>query len=409
MSDDPIKPLLVALEVSPDNEPLRVHVVKELLRSRRWRQAEEVAQRLSGGAHEPLGLLAQARGALARGDGGAASRLYHKAIAADRSLIDEALEAELAVDTEALRVPSSSPDGAPLPVESLPERGPRVTFDDIGGMEGLKEKIRLSILYPLQKPEIYAAYGKRVGGGLLMYGPPGCGKTHIARATAGELGANFYILALNEILSMWLGQSEKQLAELFSTARKHAPSVIFIDEVDALGAKRSDMHSTSTRAIVSQFLTEMDGIGSDNAKVMVLGATNMPWNVDSALRRPGRFDRTLFVPPPDRHAREQILQIHVRGRKMGPGVNFAELARKTDHFSGADLRHVVELATERALSDALKSGDLRDISARDFELALKECKPSTTEWLRRAKNYVNFANQDGTYDELAAFLEKARI
>lgn len=406
MTDDPLAPLLAALDVTPDNEPLRIHLVRELLKARRWEQADEVAAPLRVGSGRPLALLAASRAALSRGDSDESRRRYSEAIGLDRSLIDEALEAELEADAP-LKVPTAGENTDPVEVRS--ESGPRITFDSIGGMDALKEKIRLSILYPLQKPEIYAAYGKKIGGGLLMYGPPGCGKTHIARATAGELGASFFILSLNEVLSMWLGQSEKQLAELFATARKQAPAVIFIDEVDALGAKRSDMQSSASRSVVSQLLTEMDGVGAKNERVMVLAATNMPWNVDSALRRPGRFDRTLFVPPPDRAAREQILAIHCQGRRLAPGLSLADLARQTDHFSGADLSHLVEMATERALEDALKSGNLRDVNARDFTLALKECKPSTLEWLRRAKNYVNFANQEGTYDELATFLEKARI
>ena len=408
VSDDPLDALLAALKLSPDNLPLRQHVVQELLKSRRYRQAAEVAEPLLGSEHRALGLLARARQELAENRLDQARTSYREAITLNSKLIDEGLETELEVQ-QPLRVP--------LPGEGKGEREDtleddnrmRITFDQIGGMDSLKEKIRLSILYPLQKPEIYAAYGKKIGGGLLLYGPPGCGKTYLARATAGELGANFYTLSLNEILSMWLGESEKALARLFETARQHAPSVIFIDEVDALGAKRSDFNSATGRAIVSQFLVEMDGIVSNNQKVMVLGATNMPWNVDSALRRPGRFDRVLFVPPPDRPAREQILQIHCQNRRLSSAVNLAEMATKTEHFSGADLSHLVEMATERALSEALRSGQLREVDQRDFQMALKECRPSTMEWLRRAKNYVNFANQDGLYDDLDRYLEKARI
>jgi len=407
VSDDLISALLAALQVSPDNDALRVQVVRELLKARRWSEALENSTPLRVGAHKALAQLAAARVSLAAGEIEVARALYKDAITLDRKMIDENLEAELEGSTK-LTVGS-------VPTEKLEmeahedENRLRITFAEIGGMDQLKEKIRLSILYPLQKPEIYAAYGKKIGGGLLLYGPPGCGKTHLARATAGEIGANFYTLSLNEVLSMWLGESEKQLANLFSTARNNAPAVIFIDEVDALGGKRSDMQSHSTRAIVSQFLVEMDGIVAQNQKVMILGATNMPWNVDSALRRPGRFDKVLFVPPPDKPAREQILGIHCKGRKLDGTVRLADIAAKTDHFSGADLAHVVELATERALADALKSGNLRDVTSADFQSALKESRPSTMEWLRRAKNYVNFANQDGMYDDLDAYLEKARI
>jgi transitional endoplasmic reticulum ATPase len=405
MSDDLISILLSTLEEKPDNDPLRAQVVTQLLKARRWEQAVELATPLRVTQYKGLTQLAGAHLANSKGEKEAARMLYKEAITTDSKLIDEQLEAEL---EGTAKVPVSGRQDEKRE-EHENENRLRVTFDQIGGMEALKEKIRLNILYPLQKPEIYAAYGKKIGGGLLLYGPPGCGKTHLARATAGEIGANFYHLALNEVLSMWIGESEKQLSNLFQTARNNAPSVIFIDEVDALGGKRSDMHSHHSRSMVSQFLVEMDGIVSDNTKVMVLGATNMPWNVDSALRRPGRFDKVLFVPPPDKPAREQILGIHTKGRKLDGGVRLADVAAKTDHFSGADLAHLVELATERALSDALKSGNLRDITNNDFQAALKESKPSTMEWLRRAKNYVNFANQDGMYDDLDQYLEKARI
>ncbi|MEW6279776.1 MAG: ATP-binding protein, partial [Candidatus Eremiobacterota bacterium] len=219
----------------------------------------------------------------------------------------------------------------------------------------------------------------------------------------------FFVISINETLSMWMGETEKHLANLFSTARSGGPTVIFLDEVDALGAKRSECRAPHTRWMVSQLLVEMDGISSKNDKVLVLGATNAPWDVDPALRRPGRFDRVLFVPPPDPPARSEILKLHSRGRKIDPALNWAELAKKTDLYSGADLNNLVERATERALADALKSGSMRDVTGKDFLGALKDCRPSTLEWLRRSRNYVAFANQDGLYDDLARYLEEARI
>lgn len=405
MSDELISLLLSTLEEKPDDDRVRVQVVTQLLRAHRYQEAVKYATPLRVTEHKALVQLAGAHLANAQGDKDLARTFYKEAITLNSKMIDEHLEADL---EGTARAPVHGRDDEKRE-EHENENRLRVTFAEIGGMEALKEKIRLNILYPLQKPEIYAAYGKKIGGGLLLYGPPGCGKTHLARATAGEIGANFYLLSLNEVLSMWIGESEKQLSNLFKTARANAPSVIFIDEVDALGGKRSDMHSHHSRSMVSQFLIEMDGMVAENQKVMVLGATNMPWNVDSALRRPGRFDKVLFVPPPDKPAREQILGIHTKGRKIDQSVRLADIAAKTEHFSGADLAHVVELATERALSEALKSGNLRDITNHDFQTALKESKSSTMEWLRRAKNYVNFANQDGMYDDLDQYLEKARI
>ena len=169
--------------------------------------------------------------------------------------------------------------------------GRRSTSADVGGMESLKEEIRLKIIYPLTHAEMYKAYGKAIGGGILMYGPPGCGKTHLARATAGEIKAGFISVGINDVLDMWIGRSEANLHEIFQQARDNAPCVLFFDEVDALGASRADMRNSAGRHLINQFLSEMDGINANNEGVLILAATNSPWHVDAAFRRPGRFDR----------------------------------------------------------------------------------------------------------------------
>ncbi|MFA5506886.1 MAG: ATP-binding protein, partial [Vulcanimicrobiota bacterium] len=174
-------------------------------------------------------------------------------------------------------------------------------------------------------------------------------------------------------------------------------------------AKRGSSNSSSLKNMTTHFLTEMDGINSNNDKLLVLGATNEPWSVDSAFRRPGRFDRVIFVPPPDSAARQEILKIHSRGKNVDPTIPWGSLASQMNHFSGADIRQVVEQAVERAVSDAIRSGDLRPVNHTDFKFALKSRKPTTMEWLRRSKNYVNFANKDGYYDDLQEFLERAKI
>jgi SpoVK/Ycf46/Vps4 family AAA+-type ATPase len=223
------------------------------------------------------------------------------------------------------------------------------------------------------------------------------------------LGASFFSVGLNDILDMYIGKSEQNLSELFAMARAKAPSVLFIDEIDALGAKRGTSNSSNLKNMTTHFLTEMDGINSKNEKLLVLGATNEPWSVDSAFRRPGRFDKVIFVPPPDETARTEILKIHSRGKNVDPTVPWAKLSAKMAHFSGADIRQVVEQAVERAVSDAIRSGDLRPVNQTDFQIALKSRRPTTMEWLRRSRNYVNFANKDGYYDDLQSFLERAKI
>jgi ATP-dependent 26S proteasome regulatory subunit len=408
VNEELLESLLAALAMSPDNELLRRQVVDGLVAARRWSDVQQLAPPLLEGAFRAQALLALSRAALAVGQRDKARELYRDAITTNPGLVDEGFEAALEPEN-ALRVPTIGNNSASAPPPISPEGGRRVTFNDVGGMEKLKEQIRLKIIYPFQQPHVYAAYGKKIGGGIMMYGPPGCGKTYIARATAGELGVHFYTLSLPEILDMWLGNTEKNLSHIFETARANAPAVLFIDEMDALGAKRSDIHTASVRMMVSQFLIEMDGISANNEQLLVLGATNAPWSVDPALRRPGRFDRVLFVPPPDTKAREEILKLHARGRKIDGALPWPKLADKTPLFSGADLTALVENATESALAEALRSGRMRDVTMQDFSQALAQAKPSTMEWLRRAKNYVTYSNQDGFYDDLSQFLAEARI
>jgi SpoVK/Ycf46/Vps4 family AAA+-type ATPase len=285
--------------------------------------------------------------------------------------------------------------------------GPRVTLDDVGGLTDVKARLRASFLAPLENPQLRRLYGKSLRGGLLLYGPPGCGKTFLARAVAGELQATFLHVSLADVLDMYVGNSERNVHELFATARASAPCVLFLDELDAIGQRRTLTRNTGTRTTVNQLLTELDGVGSDNEGVYVLGATNHPWDVDPALRRPGRLDRTLLVLPPDRDAREAILRTHLRERPI-ENIDVRALARRTDGFSGADLAHVCESAAELALLDSVTSGTTRMIGMQDLEQALGEIRPSIGPWLETARNVALYANESGEYDELATYLRKHR-
>jgi SpoVK/Ycf46/Vps4 family AAA+-type ATPase len=281
---------------------------------------------------------------------------------------------------------------------------PSITFDDVGGLEAIKEQVRMTIIYPFQRPDLYAAYGKKAGGGILLYGPPGCGKTLLARATAGEVNAEFIYVGIDDVLDMYYGESERKLHAIFEIARRKVPSVLFFDEIEAIGGKRVDMRQHHLRTLVNQFLAEMDGMEGNNDELLVIGATNAPWHVDGALMRPGRFDRVIFVPPPDYEARVSILRIHVRD-KPTTELDLPRLARQTDGYSGADLMGIVETAVDAALQDALRTNEIRPVTTTDLLRALKRLRPTVDDWLATARNYGTYANETGFYDTVMTYLK----
>jgi AAA+ superfamily predicted ATPase len=283
-----------------------------------------------------------------------------------------------------------------------------LTLADVAGMTEVKQRLEAAFLAPMRNPDLRKLYGKSLRGGLLLYGPPGCGKTFIARAVAGELGARFIAVSFADIIDMFVGQSERNIHELFEIARRNAPCVLFLDEVDAIGQKRSQLRNTPMRSAVNQLLLELDDVSGNNEGVFLLAATNHPWDVDSALRRPGRFDRTLLVLPPDASAREGVFRYHLKERPVA-GIDLAKLARQTDGYSGADIAHICETAAERALMDSVRRGEPRMIGTPDLEAAISEVKPSLGSWFDTARNVALFANEGGTYDDLAAYLRKRRL
>ncbi len=251
---------------------------------------------------------------------------------------------------------------------------------------------------------MFAAYGREAGGSLLLYGPPGCGKTFLARAVAGEINANFMHIELQAILSMYVGESEHNLHDVFEKARENKPCVIFIDELDALGGSRNQMRQHHERMLVNQLLLELDGLQSFNDQVFVIAATNTPWYLDSALRRPGRFNHLIFVPPPEEAERETILGLKLAGKPMGK-VELERIAKDTRMFSGADLEQIVRDSVEFALERMLKSGNIEPITQDDLKKAAKGRKATTLDWFATAKNYATFSDVNQDYQNVLEYMK----
>jgi SpoVK/Ycf46/Vps4 family AAA+-type ATPase len=285
-------------------------------------------------------------------------------------------------------------------------------LSDVAGLEDVKAHIEAAFLTPLRNPELRARFGATLRGGLLLYGPPGCGKTHLARAVAGELGARFIPVGLADVLSRWVGESEANIADLFTYARSQAPCVLFFDEIDALGRSRAGLgrSGSALRGAINQLLAELDGVATDNEGLFVLSATNAPWDVDGALRRPGRFDRAVFVGPPDPVARAGILRSNLAGLPVEPGLDLQALAARTGSFSGADLAHVCRTAAQSAMVDAARTGSPdRAIGRADLEDAIAGTTPSTGRWFASARNVVLFADAAGEYAALAEYMRAHKL
>ncbi len=281
-----------------------------------------------------------------------------------------------------------------------------ITFSDIGGLDEVKNQIKRRIILPFKKPSLFQKFRKKAGGGMLLYGPPGCGKTMLAKATAGECDATFFPIAISDVLDMYIGESEKRLRAIFETARQNSPSVIFFDELEAIAATRKHDNHASAANLVSQFLSEMDGFSNNNEAVLIIGATNVPWSIDPAFRRPGRFDRVQFIPPPDQIARIKILNMLISERPCTDDINVEIIAKKTQGFSGADLANLMEIACDLAIDESLDKGVEVDIDEEIIMNALYELQPTTAEWLSTASNYARYANDSGQYNDILKFIDK---
>ncbi|MCC6053222.1 MAG: CDC48 family AAA ATPase, partial [Desulfurococcaceae archaeon] len=245
----------------------------------------------------------------------------------------------------------------PVRPEAISEGVPRVTWEDIGDLEEVKQKIREIVELPLKHPELFERLGIEPPKGILLYGPPGTGKTLLAKALANEIGAYFISINGPEIMSKFYGESEERLRKVFDEAQANAPAVIFIDEIDSIAPKREEVVGEVEKRVVAQLLALMDGL-KERGKVIVIGATNRPEALDPALRRPGRFDREIEIPPPDKRARREILAVHTRNMPLSDDVDLDKIAEITHGYTGADLAALVKESAMNALRRFLQAENI---------------------------------------------------
>jgi SpoVK/Ycf46/Vps4 family AAA+-type ATPase len=437
ISEESIQVLRDAVKVSPDNAPLRAHLADSLSTAGKFEEAAEEYRTamtlLPRDSKLKLGLancfyqleehsksavvledlvsteecpgkahILYARLLLNEGRVKDARSHYSKGVSKDPTACDNELAEKLETKESIFPGLQEQPQSGHSEAHDVDRSD--IKFDQVGGMSDVKEQIRVKIIYPLTHAETFKAYGKKIGGGILLYGPPGCGKTHLARATAGEINAGFLCVGIDEVLGAYHGDSERNLHDTFERARRNTPCVLFFDEVDALAAKRSDHRHSGLRQMINQFLMELDGMDSSNDGILILAATNAPWDLDSAFRRPGRFDRVIFVPPPDAQARSEIIRIMLKGKPV-ENIDYTAVAKKTDKFSGADIMALVDIAVEKKIEEAMKTGVPKPLLTRDLEAAVKEVKPSTAEWFATARNYALYSNTAGAYDDILKYLK----
>ncbi|MFH0830089.1 MAG: AAA family ATPase [Candidatus Aenigmatarchaeota archaeon] len=285
---------------------------------------------------------------------------------------------------------------------------PRTTFADVAGMDGLKKDMERAIIWPLMYPKRYEELVGKSAKGILLYGPPGCGKTYIAESVAGEATkragkkVSYLYVRSSDILNSWVGNSEKNMKVAFETVAKNEPSIFFFDELEGMGGARRG-HSVYADRLVSEFLADFRMIADKN--VLVIGATNTPWEVDSALIRSGRIGRKILIGPPDYQSRVAIYKIHTKGRKLAPNVDFDELGKLTQDYTSSDIAQVCKVAGEVTLDEAITNPD-RCIEQKDFVLAISKNRSSLYQWCAEAKRGLRNSGMMDEYQDLLNMIDE---
>jgi AAA+ superfamily predicted ATPase len=383
--------LRAAVQAVPDNLALRLHVAALLLEAGRPAESLEHSSAvlaLVPGQREAVDLVGRATAALP----------------------DTPFPAPLPSLGRPAAAPPAGPAGRQTPPDQVDQwvlgkvEEPRVTLADVDGMPAVKRWLSTAFLTSLRDPDMRRLFGRSLRGGLLLYGPPGCGKTFLARALAGELQASFLRIDLAHVVDMWLGYSRRSIHEIFETARASAPCLLYLDQLDAIGPRRAGRRHSIGRGVVDQLVAELYSASEEHEGVFVVAATEHPWDVDALLRRPGRLDHRLLVLPPDTQAREGIIRARLRGHPLAEDLDVAVLAARTDKFSAADLALLCESAASAALEASVVANRSRPIAMSDFTRGLQEIRPSTPPWFDLARDYARFAAEPGSYDDLVSYL-----
>ena len=297
----------------------------------------------------------------------------------------------------AARESSEKGDGEKSADQWIVQEKPSLRFADVAGLDGVKEDIRLKMIYPFEHPELAQKFGIRPGGGVLMYGPPGTGKTMLAKATAGEIEATFFRISPADVLSKWVGEAEQNIKKLFDAAAAEARSIIFIDEIEALVPARRDDGSSVMQRVVPQILQGVEGFDRKTGRsLLLMGATNVPWQLDPAMLRPGRFDEKVYIPLPDVLARRKMLDIYLSNRPVGPEVDLEALAQKLEGFSGADIKYICDRAATIPFLSSVASGVETGITAQIMADVLNEAPRSVTaEMLKRFEQWTKQSATSG--------------